>query len=260
MFLGNVFESILADMTVTLPYLLAAVPFVFHHQSCAMECGTAMMVLMNVMTANGSIAMATANKLPFQKFATGKTTVSTRRPATSATVRTRSFAKILGKNVHEFTFLSNFEIISRILRLCESSIIPLQILSTDFTQIVPFCCCGKPYKAHSNSGLQRCMFGRQGRSEGEQGGTMPLCVESLGGRKIPTTSQVLSSVRYICSQKLLVRIWGRPTCFFPRTPSNLGTPLSVDHPPAVMLWFVVRGIVGGHVLHIQTSKNAINAF
>jgi len=76
--------------------------------------------------------------------------------------------------------------------------------------------------------------GDWGRNEGwhrrrNSPGAVPLWgAKSLRvRRKVPTLSQLLSSVQYICSQKSQVRAWGRQTCFLPRAPSDLVTPLVV---------------------------------
>jgi len=51
--------------------------------------------------------------------------------------------------------------------------------------------------------------------------------ESLRGcGKVPTMSQVLQCSTF-ASEKPQVRTWGRQTCFLPRAPSNLVTPLSI---------------------------------
>ena len=48
-----------------------------------------------------------------------------------------------------------------------------------------------------------------------------------GRRKVPTMSQVLSSIQYctFTSERPQFRTWGCQTCFLPRAPSNLVTPL-----------------------------------
>jgi len=46
-----------------------------------------------------------------------------------------------------------------------------------------------------------------------------------GRRKVPTMSHLLSSIQYICFRKTSVSNMGAPTCFLPRAPSNLVTPL-----------------------------------
>jgi len=50
--------------------------------------------------------------------------------------------------------------------------------------------------------------------------------ESLCGRhEVSTMSQILSSVQYICFQKISGSNIERQTCFLPRAPSRLVTPL-----------------------------------
>jgi len=48
---------------------------------------------------------------------------------------------------------------------------------------------------------------------------------TAGRRKVPTMSQVLSSIKYFCFRKTSGSNMGRQTCFLPRAPSNLVTPL-----------------------------------
>jgi len=62
------------------------------------------------------------------------------------------------------------------------------------------------------------------------GGTILRAPNDCGGRrKVPTMSQVLSSVLYICFRKISVSNMGggRQTCLLPRAPSNLVTPLFI---------------------------------
>jgi len=71
-----------------------------------------------------------------------------------------------------------------------------------------------------------CNF-NQGRTEegGQEEYNIPGA-ESLGGTpKVPTMSQVLFSIHYICFRRPQVRTWGCQTCFLPRAPSNLVTSL-----------------------------------
>jgi len=66
----------------------------------------------------------------------------------------------------------------------------------------------------------------RGVRRGGQGRHNSPSAESLWGRrKVPTLSQVLSSIQYICFRKTLGSNMGRQTCFLTRTPSNLGAPL-----------------------------------
>jgi len=73
--------------------------------------------------------------------------------------------------------------------------------------------------------LMELLFGQR-RNEGIKGGTIPRAPNHCGGRrKVPTTSQVLSSIQYICFRKTSGWNMGRQTCFLPRAPSSLVTPL-----------------------------------
>jgi len=63
----------------------------------------------------------------------------------------------------------------------------------------------------------------QGRNEG---GTIPRASNHCGGRrKVPIMSQVISSIQHICFRNTSGSNTGRQTCFLPRVPSNLVTPL-----------------------------------
>jgi len=48
-----------------------------------------------------------------------------------------------------------------------------------------------------------------------------------GRQKMPTMSLVHSSIQYICFRKASGSKMGHQTCFLPRAPSNLVTPLSI---------------------------------
>jgi len=48
-----------------------------------------------------------------------------------------------------------------------------------------------------------------------------------GRRKVPTMSQVLSSIHTFASERPHIRTLGHQTCILPRAPSNLVTPLVV---------------------------------
>jgi len=71
-------------------------------------------------------------------------------------------------------------------------------------------------------GLLRSVVARsnQGRNDGGQGARFP------GRRKVQTMSQVLQYTTF-ASGRPQVRTCGRQTCFSPRAPSNLVTPLTV---------------------------------
>ena len=50
---------------------------------------------------------------------------------------------------------------------------------------------------------------------------------TVGVPKVPTMSQVLSSINAFASERPKVQTWGCQTCFSPRAPSNLVTTLNV---------------------------------
>jgi len=69
----------------------------------------------------------------------------------------------------------------------------------------------------------------QGRNEG---GTISRALSTVGRRmtggccwKVPTMSKYFLQYSTFASKKPHVRTWGRQTCFLPRAPSNLVTPL-----------------------------------
>jgi len=53
---------------------------------------------------------------------------------------------------------------------------------------------------------------------------------SPGARKVPTMPQNVLQYSTFASEKPQVRTWGRQTCFLPRVPSNLVTPLDARYP------------------------------
>ena len=79
----------------------------------------------------------------------------------------------------------------------------------------------------------------QGHNEKGQRGMIPRAPNYYGGakslweapdargglRRVPTMSQVLSSIQYICFRKSSGSNMGHQTYFLPRAPSNLVTPL-----------------------------------
>jgi len=72
-----------------------------------------------------------------------------------------------------------------------------------------------------------------GRNDGGQGAQLPgrwitmMAPNDCGEcRKVLTMSQELQCSTF-ASERPHVRTWGRQTCFLPRTPSNLVTPLTV---------------------------------
>jgi len=97
---------------------------------------------------------------------------------------------------------------------------------------------GTPPHPHHSFSL---LISVQVRNEGGKGSAIPREPSHYGGakslrearngcgglRKVPTMSQVLSSIQYICFLKSSALNTGRQTCFLPRAPSNLVTPLSV---------------------------------
>jgi len=74
----------------------------------------------------------------------------------------------------------------------------------------------------------------RGVTRGDKRGAIPRAPCHYGGakslwgapngsgacRKVPTISQVLSSIQYICFRKTSVSNMGRQTCFLPRVPAN----------------------------------------
>jgi len=67
----------------------------------------------------------------------------------------------------------------------------------------------------------------RGVTKGGQGVNNSPGAESPWGRqKVPTMSQILSSIRAFAFERPQVRTWGRQPCFLPQAPSNLVTPLS----------------------------------
>jgi len=80
---------------------------------------------------------------------------------------------------------------------------------------------------------RKCCIHKQRRNKG---GTISRAPNQyMGRRKVPTVSQVLSSIQYIASDRPLVRTWGRKSCFLPRATSNLVTPLSISDSLYLML-------------------------
>jgi len=79
------------------------------------------------------------------------------------------------------------------------------------------------------------MHTMQGRNEGGKGGTILGEAESLWGRRMTAglpkspNNVTIYFLQYstFASERPQVRIWGRQTCFLPRAPSNLVTPLTV---------------------------------
>ena len=76
----------------------------------------------------------------------------------------------------------------------------------------------------------------RGVTRGGKGGATPRAPSNYGGAKsvrgrleVPTMSQALSSLQKSCFGKTSVSNMGRQTCFLPRAPSNLVTPLAVSN-------------------------------
>ena len=65
----------------------------------------------------------------------------------------------------------------------------------------------------------------RGVTRGSRGHNFPGAESLCGRRKVPTMSQVLSSIQNICFRKTQVRTRTRQTCFLSRAPSILVTPL-----------------------------------
>ena len=102
-----------------------------------------------------------------------------------------------------------------------------------------------PYSKAARPGSLQLMLKsvpyNQGRNEGGKGGHISPGAESLRRRlittrapndcgerrKVPTMSQVLSSIQYICFLKTSNSNMGRQTCLLPRAPSNLVTPVPI---------------------------------
>ena len=66
----------------------------------------------------------------------------------------------------------------------------------------------------------RCDFARQ------YIGARDVTRGARGRWKVPTMSQVLSSIHYICFRKTSASNMGQQTCFLPQVPFNLVTPLT----------------------------------
>ena len=96
------------------------------------------------------------------------------------------------------------------------------------------CCllCGLPGGCGPLMVIRGVMTGRKGgtvpRAPDHYRGAEPLRereIMSAGNRKIWTILQVLPSIQPCPSERPQVRTWGHQTCFLPRGPSNLVTPL-----------------------------------
>jgi len=76
----------------------------------------------------------------------------------------------------------------------------------------------------------------RGVTRGGKGSTIPRAPNHCGGRQMTVTGTEKSQqcqmyiLQYskFASERSQVRTWGRQTCFWPRAPSNLGTPLRSD--------------------------------
>jgi len=67
----------------------------------------------------------------------------------------------------------------------------------------------------------------QGRNEGARGAQCPGRRIAGGAKMSQQCRKYFLQYRTFTSKRLQVRTWGRQTCFFPRTPSNVSTPLTV---------------------------------
>jgi len=101
----------------------------------------------------------------------------------------------------------------------------------------------------------------QGRNEGEKGGHNFPRAESLRGlRKVPTMSQVLSSIQHICFGTISGSNMGRQTCFLPRAPSNLIVPLHAQFWSIHSLCPLFSSVTGEHMRHYHKFQSPKNVF
>jgi len=91
---------------------------------------------------------------------------------------------------------------------------------------------------HTNVAISFSCYSKQGRNEGGKGIQFPgRQIIARGRRKVQQCHKYLN-YRIFASEKLQVWTLGCRTCFLPRAPSNLVTPLTQEHDSDRRLCFV----------------------